>query len=113
MADWPRAVAPAGSEGDLRIAGFARGRRITLVVDGRPLPAFEGESLAAALLAAGPRPLRRTERAGEPRGYFCGAGVCHDCLVTVDGQPNVRACVAQVRDGARVETQSGPEGGGR
>jgi len=61
----------------------------------------------AALLAAGRRSTRVTARAGEPRGYFCGMGVCHDCLVTADGLPNVRACMTPVKEGLRVEIQRG------
>jgi hypothetical protein len=93
---------------DLRTLGPAeRGRRLTIVVDGEELDAYEGESIAAALLAAGRRTTRWTERTGEPRGYFCGMGVCHDCLVEVDGQPGVRACMTPVRDGLRVARQRG------
>ena len=69
--------------------------------------AVEGESIAAALLASGRRSTRVTARAGEPRGYFCGMGVCHDCLVTADGLPNVRACMTPVKEGLRVEIQRG------
>lgn len=101
---------------DLRIpGGVERGRRVTLVVDGREVAAYEGESVAAALLAVGHRTARTTARAGAPRGYFCGMGVCHDCLMTVDGLPNVRTCVTPVRDGMRVDTQRGlgTWGGGR
>jgi len=93
--------------GDLRIAGVDRGRALALLVDGAEMAVFEGESIAAALAAAGARLTRWTERTGEPRGYFCGMGVCQDCLVTVDGRPNVRACVTPVRDGMRVERQRG------
>ena len=64
-------------------------------------------SVFTALLASGRRFTRWTARAGEPRGYFCGMGVCQDCLVTVDGLPNVRACMTPVRDRLRVETQRG------
>jgi predicted molibdopterin-dependent oxidoreductase YjgC len=93
-------------QGDLRLGGeAARGAPLRLVVDGEAIPAYEGESVAAALLAAGRRFTRWTARAGEPRGYFCGMGVCHDCLVTVDGQPNARACMTAVREGLVVETQ--------
>ena len=84
-----------------------RGRTLNLLVDDRSVVAYEGESIAAALFAAGVRITRWTARAGEPRGYFCGMGVCQDCLVTVDGAPNVRACMTPVRDGLRVETQRG------
>ena len=94
--------------GDLRMAGgVARGPALRITVDGEAVPAYEGESVAAALLAAGRRFTRWTPRAGEPRGYFCGMGVCHDCLVTVDGLPNVRACMTTVREGQQVDTQRG------
>ena len=90
--------------GELRMTEpAARGRALSILVDGQELVAYEGESLAAALLASGRRFTRWTARAGEPRGYFCGMGVCQDCLVTVDGLPNVRACMMPVREGLRVE----------
>jgi predicted molibdopterin-dependent oxidoreductase YjgC len=84
-----------------------RGRALTILVDGGELAAHEGESIAAALLASGRRLTRWTARTGEARGYFCGMGVCQDCLVTVDGLPNVRACMTPVREGLRVDTQRG------
>ena len=93
---------------DLRMTGAAqRGPALAIVVDGVPVTAYGGESIAAALMAAGQRPMRWTAHAGQPRGYFCGMGVCQDCLVTVDGQPNVRACMTLVREGLRVATQQG------
>jgi predicted molibdopterin-dependent oxidoreductase YjgC len=76
--------------------------------DGQALHARDGQSVAAALLAAGRRAWRATRRTGEPRGLFCGMGVCYDCLVRVDGLPNVRACQVPVREGMRVETQQDP-----
>jgi len=88
-------------------APLERGRALSIAVDRQPLLCHEGESIAAALLASGRRLTRWTARAGEPRGYFCGMGVCHDCLLTVDGLPNVRACMTPVRDGLRVEMQRG------
>ena len=96
------------THGELRMTDIgARGRALRIRVDGEDLVAYEGESLAAALLAAGRRFTRWTARASEPRGYFCGMGVCQDCLVTADGSPNVRACMLPVRDGLQVETQRG------
>ena len=97
----------AMEDGDLRMAGVERGRALGILVDGAEVRAYEGESIAAALVASGRRFTRWTARTGEPRGYFCGMGVCQDCLVTVDGLPNVRACVTPVRDGMRVESQRG------
>jgi predicted molibdopterin-dependent oxidoreductase YjgC len=84
-----------------------RGVALRIEVDGEDVQAHEGESVAAALLAAGRRFTRWTARAGEPRGYFCGMGVCHDCLVTIDGAPNLRACMTPVREGQRIGTQRG------
>jgi predicted molibdopterin-dependent oxidoreductase YjgC len=81
-----------------------RGRRVQIVVDGVSMEAFEGESVAAALLATGRRGLRVTPRRGEPRGMYCGIGVCFECVMSVDGRPAVRTCVTPVSDGMRVRT---------
>jgi hypothetical protein len=100
------ATPPAGD--DLRAAGdprgLVRGPAVRLHLDGRPIPAFEGETVGAALLAAGVRTLRETRFEGRPRGLLCGIGSCHDCLVTVDGSGPVRACLTPVADGMRVAT---------
>lgn len=82
---------------------FQRGQTVTITVDGVPVPAREGQTIAGALLTAGRRAWRRTGR-GRPRGLFCGIGLCFDCLVAVDGVPNVRACVTPVAEGMAVET---------
>jgi hypothetical protein len=71
------------------------------------LAAFEGESVAASLIAADRRALRVTPRRNERRGMYCGIGVCFDCVMTFDGQRADRACVTPVRDGLRVETRQG------
>ena len=65
---------------------------IAFTFDGRPVTARPGQSLAAALTEAGVRAFRDTV-GGAERGVFCGMGVCQDCLVTVDGTPNRRACM--------------------
>ena len=80
---------------------------ITIYVDGKEIPAKSGEPIAAALLAAGIRVFRKTAKKGYPRGIFCGIGRCTDCVMTVDGKPNVRTCVTPVRAGMKVETQNG------
>ena len=86
--------------------GLERGARVVVTLDGRPVTAYEGESVAALLLAEGITATRVTN-GGEPRGVYCGIGVCFDCLVVVDGVPNTRACVTWVRDGMNVERQAG------
>ena len=83
-----------------------RGKSITLQIDGQAVTAFEGETIAAVLLARGQRVFRRSA-GGQPRGLFCGMGICYDCLVTVNGTANRRACMTPAADGMVVETQTG------
>ncbi|MBB4894821.1 aerobic-type carbon monoxide dehydrogenase small subunit (CoxS/CutS family) [Streptomyces olivoverticillatus] len=80
---------------------------LTVYVDGVPHPARPGQTVAALLLATGRTAWRSTRHGGRPRGLFCGIGVCHDCLVAVNGLPDVRACLREVCDGDRIETQDG------
>ena len=82
-------------------------RTVTIFVDGEPVTAHEGEPVAAALMAAGRWVFRYTKKRKEPRGYFCGLGRCTDCVMTVDGVPQVRTCITPVEEGMRVETQHG------
>ncbi|HYM90090.1 MAG TPA: (2Fe-2S)-binding protein [bacterium] len=86
----------------------ARGSRISIEVDGEPLEAYVGETLAAAMLAAGRRVFHHSLRTDSPRGMYCGMGVCFECLMVVNGQPNVRACMTPVLPGMRASTQHGP-----
>ena len=80
-------------------------RRVTLQVDGTTVEAFEGEPIAAALVAAGVKVFRTTRKGNEPRRIFCAVGRCTDCVMTVDGQPNVRTCITPVRDGMEIQSQ--------
>lgn len=79
-------------------------RTVTIIVDGVPLVARAGETVAGALLAAGRRAWRHTPQ-GHTRGIFCGIGVCFDCLVTVNGVPNLRACLTLVEEGMVIQTR--------
>jgi len=72
--------------------------------DGREVPFREGQTVGAALMSGGISSWRTTRRGGEPRGLFCGIGVCFDCLVTVDGQRDQRACLVAAREGQDVRT---------
>jgi predicted molibdopterin-dependent oxidoreductase YjgC len=92
------------SQGDASLRyGPESERTLSFIVDGTPCIAYPGDTIAAALYAAGRRAWRRS-RHGDLRGLLCGIGVCFDCLVTVDGIPNQRACQVEVRDGMAVET---------
>ncbi|MGG1658530.1 (2Fe-2S)-binding protein [Brevibacillus sp. NRS-1366] len=64
--------------------------------------AYEGETIAAALLAAGVRTLRVHEEKGTPRGIYCNIGHCYECRVIVNGIPTVRACMTLVQEGMKV-----------
>ncbi len=77
---------------------------LTFQFDGQACHAAPGDSIAAALAVAGHSTLG-WRRNGTPRGVFCGMGVCHDCLVTVDGQRGARACMTTVRPGMMVERE--------
>ena len=93
---------------DYRIeGGISRGKEITISVDGKPLRAFEGETIGAVLAAAGIREIRRDPHHKDPRGLYCCMGSCHGCLVTVDGQANVRACVTPVQAGQNISLHDG------
>jgi len=84
-------------------------RRATLrlTFDGELLQALAGETISATLRAYGIVVSRTMPDSGSPRGLFCGVGRCPDCMMTVDGELNVRACITEVRDEMVVETQDG------
>ncbi|MGW7823231.1 (2Fe-2S)-binding protein [Streptomyces puniciscabiei] len=94
----------------LELARARPGQAFTVSFDGRPLAALPGQTVAAALWAAGVTSWRSTRGAGRPRGVFCGIGVCFDCLVTVNGQANQRACLLPARPGDVIRTQEGTGG---
>lgn len=91
--------------------GEGRGEAFEITFDGETLGAYPGETVATALLAAGRRRTGVSGRRGEPRGLYCGMGLCWECVVVVDGRPNQRACTALATPGLRVETQRGPGAG--
>lgn len=103
----PQIASPHGATVARLESGVTRSAPVEILVDGVLLTAYEGETVAAALLAANRRALRTTGRRGEPRGVFCGIGTCFDCVMTIAGQPSVRTCQTLVRDGMRVESQKG------
>jgi len=97
--------------GFVRLAGMDPQRQVRLTVDGRGVVAQRGETLLAALLAAGLLQLRRSDRRGAPRGAFCGMGVCMDCLVWLQGRGLVRSCAVTVEPDMVCSTQPPAQGG--
>ncbi|MBU8864944.1 (2Fe-2S)-binding protein [Paenarthrobacter aromaticivorans] len=105
---------PAGTPGE-----------VTVSFNGRPITTSAGQSVGSALVTNGITAWRDTRKQARPRGLFCGIGVCFDCLVSVDGIPNQRACLVEVCEGMKIEgcwegtdaaavpanVPAGPEGG--
>ncbi len=89
----------------LSIPGTVRATEaVTIRFDDRPIEALAGETIAAALSAAGILAFRRTA-SGAPRGLHCGMGACQDCVVTVDGRIGQRACVTPVTAGMAIRSE--------
>jgi sarcosine oxidase subunit alpha len=80
-----------------------RGRAISFTFDGKRVPAFEGDTIASALYAAGRRTFSRSFKYHRPRGELCGCGQCANSLVQIGGRPGVRACAEPARDGLAVK----------
>jgi sarcosine oxidase subunit alpha len=94
---------------DHPILHFKRDKEITFLYNKRPLKAYSGETVAAALHAAGITTLSKSLKYGRPRGFFCGIGKCSSCLMRINGIPDVRACIQLVEDGMTVESQETKE----
>ncbi len=77
---------------------------VALTIDGTPVVARSGDSVAAAIVACGRLACRTNPVSGASRGPYCLMGACFDCSVTIDGAPNRRACLVTVAAGMQVET---------
>ena len=86
-------------------AGVDRGKCFEIEVDGERILAYEGETIAAALLAAGKRICRKTTKKKAPRGIYCGIGICFECRMIVDGKPNTRVCQTLATPNCKVQNQ--------
>lgn len=84
-----------------------KGELVTFEFDGQELQGYKGEPIAIALRAAGVMVHRYTRKKDQPRGVFCAIGRCTDCVMIVDGCPNVRTCITPLRAGMIVSTQYG------
>jgi sarcosine oxidase subunit alpha len=82
-----------------------RGKPVNITVDGKPIEAYQGETVAAAMLAAGIQTFNKSHKHKQPRSLYCGMGVCYECLVTINGVHAQRACVTFVEEGMAIETK--------
>ncbi len=83
-----------------------RGRVVRFFFDGKPVEGFVGDTLGSALFASGRRVFSRSFKYHRPRGLLCCSGSCPNCLMSVDGEPNVRVCVEPIRESAVVQGQN-------
>ena len=84
-----------------------KGNIVKFVFDGKEMEGYEGEPIAAALKATDVMVHRYTQKEHKPRGIFCAIGRCTDCVMIVDGVPNVRTCITPLKAGMVVRTQYG------
>ncbi|MCP5101994.1 MAG: (2Fe-2S)-binding protein [bacterium] len=89
---------------DLRIGTIKRKEKVKLSVNGKKIPAYKGETILAALMAAGYKKMKKSPLNNEPRGALCGMGVCFECMVTVNGIRNTRSCMTEVENNMEIET---------
>ena len=82
-------------------------RTVEIEIEGERVTVPAGETVAAAVLAHGMTENRTTPVTGKPRAPFCMMGVCFDCLMEIDGQPNRQACMTRVEQGMRIRRQHG------
>lgn len=80
---------------------------VVLHFEGAEIEAEAGETVAAALLAAGIRAFREAPEDGSARGPLCMIGNCFECLVEIEGLGSRQACRERVREGLRIARHSG------
>lgn len=78
-------------------------KKITILFEGNKIIAEEGEPVAVALMNEGIKDFRVTRNKLEPRGVYCAIGRCTDCMMTINGQPNVRTCITPAEEGMIIE----------
>ncbi len=88
------------------ILEFKKKRKIPFFFDGKRLYGYKGDSIAAALHDNGVMVYRQTSKERN-RGFFCAIGKCSSCMMTVDGIPNIKTCITELKSGMKVETQKG------
>ena len=79
------------------LGALEKGQIVKFTFDGKEIEGYEGEPIAAALKAADVMVHRYTQKEQKPRGIFCAIGSCTDCVMIVDGVPNVRTCITPLK----------------
>ena len=86
---------------------YEKGELVEFTLDGKPMQGCAGEPIAMALKSNGVEIHRYTTKLHKPRGLYCSIGRCTDCVMVVDGVPNVRTCMTALKEGMKVQTQYG------
>jgi len=89
------------------ILDFNRGKKITFQYKGQEIKAYQGETIAAALYAAGIKVLKKSNKYQRPRGLFCAIGNCASCYMAVNGIPHVKTCITKVKQDMVIEEETG------
>ena len=79
-----------------------------ITIDGKKVEAKSGQTLAAVMLANGHTTCQYSTKSGQPRGLYCGMGICWECAMVVDGRQNVRSCITLAAPDMKVEIQNKP-----
>jgi hypothetical protein len=103
-------ASPVPIANNLRIAGIDRREMISILVNGRSVVVTPGETVLAALTAAGFKTLKKSNVLGEARGPFCGMGICYECLVTINGVPKQRSCMVEVAENMEIAIHEPDQG---
>ncbi len=83
-----------------------RTKTLSFMWQGKQYTAYEGDTIASALAAAGVETFSRSFKYHRRRGLLCVSGDCPNCLVRANNEPNVRACRTKVEAGMRVTAQN-------
>lgn len=89
------------------ILEFDKSKKVKFTFNDQELEGYEGETIQAALHAAGVKVLGKSIKIHRPRGFYCAIGNCSSCFMEVDGTPNVKTCVTDLKEGMVVKTQEG------
>ena len=83
-------------------------KTVSIDFEGARLSVPAGITVAAAVMGyTGEKYIRRSPVSGEKRAPFCFMGVCHECLMEIDGIPDQQACIIEVKDGMNIKRQTG------
>ncbi len=89
-----------------RLAKIERKTPFTIQVDGESVTAYRGETLATVLLVMGKIAMRKTFQSQTLRGFYCGMGICHECLVVLEDETKVRACQTLAEPSMKIKTNT-------